>query len=105
MAINQQAGAKAVATGRRWIPDSGVMRKVLGYARHLGLTVVSHAEDNGLAGRASGTAGAAATRLGRGSAPALAGPLASARALVLYEQTGWRQHVRQGTNTNGMQPR
>src|SRR3546814_4784243 len=72
MAINQQAGAKAVATGRRWIPDSGGMRKVLGYARDLGLTVVSHAEDDGLTGRAAAPAGDAAIRRGLASGPSLA---------------------------------
>src|SRR3546814_6048083 len=87
MAINQQAGAKAVATGRRWIPDSGVMRKVLGYARDLGLTVVSHAEDDGLTGRAVATAGEAATRMGLASATSLAEPLAIARDLMLAEET------------------
>ena len=33
MAINASAGARAVATGRGWIADSGTMRKVLSYAR------------------------------------------------------------------------
>src|SRR5688572_17406592 len=47
----QAAGAKAVGTGRQWIADSGVMYRVLAYASHLGLTVISHAEDAGLAGR------------------------------------------------------
>ncbi|NWN23075.1 dihydroorotase, partial [Escherichia coli] len=42
MAINASAGARAVATGRRWIGDAGVMRKVLAYARDCGLTVIAH---------------------------------------------------------------
>ena len=52
MAIMRDAGAKAVATGRGWIGDSGVMRRVLAYARDLGLTVIAHAEDAGLTGAA-----------------------------------------------------
>ncbi|HWU72971.1 MAG TPA: dihydroorotase, partial [Sphingomonas sp.] len=64
MAIMKGAGAMAVGTGRRWIADSGVMRKVLAYARDLDLTVVAHAEDGGLTGNAVATEGEAATRLG-----------------------------------------
>ncbi|RIA36663.1 dihydroorotase [Hephaestia caeni] len=101
MAINRQAGAKAVATGRGWIADSGVMRKVLGYARDLGLTVISHAEDGGLTGRTVATAGEAATRMGLASAPSLAEPLAIARDLMLAEETGARLHVRQVTTAAG----
>src|SRR3546814_10743074 len=77
------------------------MRKVLGYARDLGLTVVSHAEDDGLTGRAVATAGEAATRMGLASAPSLAEPLAIARDLMLAEETGARLHVRQVTTAAG----
>ncbi|HVI98482.1 MAG TPA: amidohydrolase family protein [Sphingomonas sp.] len=101
MAINKQAGARAVATGRRWIADSGVMRKVLGYARDLGLAVIAHAEDGGLAANAVATAGETATRLGLASAPSLAEPLAIARDLMLAEETGARLHVRQVTTAAG----
>ena len=52
-ALMARAGAKAVATGRRWISDSGVMRRVLTYAASLGLTVIAHAEDGGLTGAVS----------------------------------------------------
>jgi dihydroorotase len=101
MAINKGAGAKAVATGRRWIADSGVMRKVLAYARDLDLAVIAHAEDAGLAGPAVATAGETATRLGLTAAPALAEPLAIARDLMLAEETGARLHVRQVTTAQG----
>lgn len=103
MAINHGAGAKAVATGRRWIGDSGVMRKVLGYARDLGLAVVAHAEDAGLAANAVATAGETATRLGLPSAPSLAEPLAIARDLMLAEETGARIHFRQVTTAAGFE--
>ena len=103
MAINKGAGARAVATGRRWIADSGVMRKVLAYARDLGLVVVTHAEDAGLAAHAVATAGETATRLGLPSAPALAEPLAIARDLMLAEETGARLHIRQVTTAQGFE--
>ncbi|WP_315760490.1 dihydroorotase [Sphingomonas sp. Y38-1Y] len=101
MAINAEAGARAVATGRRWIADAGVMARVLGYARDLGLTVVAHAEDAGLAADAVATAGETATRLGLPAAPAIAEALAIARDLMLAEQSGASIHFRQVTTAAG----
>jgi dihydroorotase len=101
MAINEAAGARAVGTGARWIADSGVMRKVLAYARDLGLTVISHAEDGGLARNAVATAGETATRLGLPAAPALAEALAIARDLMLAEETDARLHLRTVTTAAG----
>lgn len=97
-----QAGAKAVATGRGWIADSGVMRRVLSYARDLDLTVIAHAEDAGLVGGAVATDGEIATRLGLPSAPASAEALAIARDLIVVEETGARLHVRQVTTAAGL---
>lgn len=96
-ATNAEAGARAVATGRNWIADSGVMRRVLAYAQDCGLTVIAHAEDAGLAGHAVATEGETATRLGLPSAPAIAEALAVARDLMLAEQTGAAIHFRQLT--------
>ncbi|MBX3595198.1 amidohydrolase family protein [Sphingomonas sp.] len=100
-ATNAGAGARAVATGRGWIADSGVMRRVLAYARDCRLTVISHAEDGGLAGHAVATEGEAATRLGLPAAPAIAEALAVARDLILAEETGAAIHFRQVTTAAG----
>jgi dihydroorotase len=97
MAICASAGAKAVGTGRGWIADSAVMRRVLLYARDLDLAVVAHAEDGGLSRGAVATEGETATRLGLPAAPALAEVLAVARDLLLAEETGARLHLRQVT--------
>lgn len=102
LALMREAGAKAVATGRGWIADSGVMLGLLQYAAMLGLTVVAHAEDGGLAGRAAASAGEMATRLGLSSAPAEAETLAIARDLTLAELTGARLHFRQVTTRAGL---
>ena len=102
MAINRSAGARAVSTGRRWIADSGVMRKVLAYAHDLDLAVITHAEDGGLTAGAVATAGETASRLGLSAAPSLAEPLAIARDLMLAEETGARLHVRQVTTAAGL---
>ena len=97
MAICASAGAKAVGTGRHWIADSGVMLRVLAYARDLDVAVVTHAEDAGLTAGAVTTDGETATRLGLPSAPAIAEALAVARDLCLAEETGARLHIRQAT--------
>lgn len=101
MAICLSAGARAVGTGRGWIADSGVMHRVLMYARDLDVVVVTHAEDGGLAAGAVATEGETATRLGLPSAPALAEPLAIARDLMLAEETGARLHLRCVTTAAG----
>ncbi|WP_427968566.1 dihydroorotase [Altererythrobacter sp.] len=95
--LMKEAGARGVATGRRWIADSGAMLRLLQYAAMLDLVVVTHAEDGGLAGEAAATAGEMATRLGLPSAPAEAEALAVARDIALAEMTGARLHLRQVT--------
>ena len=102
LALMRDAGARAVATGRRWIGDSGTMYRLLSYAAMLGLVVVAHAEDASLTGDAVATAGEMATRLGLPSAPAEAEALAIARDLALAELTGARLHFRQVTTTKGL---
>ncbi|WP_033921322.1 dihydroorotase [Sphingomonas sp. 37zxx] len=101
MAINQEAGARAVATGRGWIADSGVMRRVLAYAADIGLTVIAHPEDAGLAAGAVATEGETATRLGLRAAPAIVESLAIARDLMLAQETGAAIHFRQVTTAGG----
>ncbi|QUM71546.1 dihydroorotase [Sphingopyxis granuli] len=95
------AGARAVATGRGRIADAGVMRRVLSYAASLGLTVIAHAEDEGLTHGAVATDGEMATRLGLASAPAVAEAMAIARDLLLVEETGAPLHIRQVTTRRG----
>ena len=101
MAICLSAGARAIGTGRRWIADSGVMHRVLAYARDLDVAVVTHAEDGGLTTGAVATSGETATRLGLPAAPAIAEALAIARDLMLAEETGARLHIRQVTTAAG----
>jgi dihydroorotase len=102
LALMREAGAKGVATGRRWIGDSGVMLRLLRYAAMLDLPVIVHAEDAGLAGEAVATAGEMATRMGLAAAPAEAEALAIARDLALAELAGARLHIRQVTTRAGL---
>jgi len=100
--LMKQAGARAVATGRGRIADAGVMRRVLAYAAALGLTVIAHAEDEGLTAGAVATDGEMATRLGLASAPAIAEAMAIARDIMLVEETGAPIHFRQVTTARGL---
>ncbi|RIV87963.1 dihydroorotase [Aurantiacibacter zhengii] len=101
IAMMREAGALAIATGRRWIADSGVMLRLLQYAAMLDMVVVTHAEDGGIAGKAAATAGEIATRLGLPSAPKEAEALALARDIALAEMSGARVHARQVTTRAG----
>ena len=100
--LMKQAGARAIATGRTRIADSGVMRRVLSYAASLGLVTIIHAEDEGLTAGAVATDGEMATRLGLSSAPAIAEGIAIARDLALVEETGAPVHFRQVTTARGL---
>jgi dihydroorotase len=102
LALMRDAGAKAVATGRGWIADSGVMLRLLRYCAMLGLVVVTHAEDAGITGSAVATAGDVATRLGLPSAPAEAEALAVARDIALAEISGAHVHFRQVTTARAL---
>ena len=102
LALMRDAGARAVATGRQWIADSGTMLRLLRYAAMLDLVVVSHAEDGGLAGQAVATAGEMAMRLGLPAAPAEAEALAAARDIALAELSGARLHLRQVTTAGAL---
>ena len=97
IALMRDAGARAVATGRHWIGDSGTMLRLLQYCAMLGMVVVSHAEDGGITGHAVATASEMATRLGLPAAPAEAEALAVARDIALAELAGARLHFRQVT--------
>jgi dihydroorotase len=100
-ALMAKAGAKAIATGRGWIADSGVMLRVLTYSASLGMTVIAHAEDGGLTRGKVATAGETATRLGLSAAPSSAEAMAISRDIALVEQSGARLHFRQVTTAAG----
>jgi len=103
IALMKEAGARGIATGRRWIADSGVMLRLMQYAAMLDLVVVSHPEDGGLTRNAAATSGEIATRLGLPSAPAEAEALALARDIVLAEMSGAQVHFRQVTTAAGFE--
>ncbi|MEW9854212.1 dihydroorotase [Novosphingobium sp. M1R2S20] len=102
IALMREAGARGVATGRRWITDSGTMLRLCQYAAMLGMKVCTHAEDAGLVGTAVATAGEMATRLGLPAAPAQAEVLAISRDLAIAEMAGAAIHFRTVTTAAGL---
>ncbi|WP_448585195.1 dihydroorotase [Thermaurantiacus sp.] len=93
LALMREAGAVAVATGRQAIADPAVMLRLLRYATGLGLVVVTHGEDAGLAAGAVATEGRIASRLGLPAAPAAAEAIGIARDLRLAREAGARLHI------------
>jgi dihydroorotase len=102
LALMQEAGAVAVATGRAAIADSAVMLRLLRYAGGLGLVTVTHPEDPALTAGAVATEGEMATRLGLPAAPAAAEALAIARDLRLAALAGAPLHIACVTTAEGV---
>jgi dihydroorotase len=102
IALMKEAGARAVATGRRWIAGSGVMLRLMRYCAMLDLPIIVHSEDHSLTGDAVATQGANATLLGLSSASAAAETLALQRDIVLASESGAHVHFRQVTTADGL---
>lgn len=102
IALMKEAGAVGVATGRKWIADSGIMLRIMRYCAALDLPVIVHSEDAGLAGNAVATEGETATLLGLSSASATTETLAISRDLLLAEESGAHVHFRQVTTARGL---
>jgi dihydroorotase len=102
IALMKEAGARGVATGRRWIADSGVMLRLMRYCAMLDLPLFMHSEDAGLADGAVATTGANATLLGLRSASPAAEALSIQRDLMLAEESGAHIHFRQVTTMRGL---
>lgn len=102
IALMKEAGAVGVATGRKWIADSGIMLRIMRYCTALDLPVIVHSEDAGLAGGAVATQGETATLLGLSSASPVTETLAISRDLLLAEESGAHIHFRQVTTERGL---
>ena len=102
IALMKEAGARGVATGRRWIADSGIMLRIMRYCAALDLPVFVHSEDAGLAGNAVATDSETATLLGLSSASPITEALSIMRDLLLAEESGAHVHFRQVTTARGL---
>lgn len=102
IALMKDAGARGVATGRRWVSDSGIMLRLMRYCAMLDLPLFVHSEDAGFAGNAVATTGTNATLLGLPAASSTAEMLAIQRDLTLAEESGAHVHFRQVTTARGL---
>ncbi len=102
IALMKEAGAVAVATGRSWISDSGIMLRIMRYCAALKLPVFVHSEDSGLAGNAVATQSETSTLLGLPSASPITEALSIARDLLLAEESGAHVHFRQVTTERSL---
>ncbi|NTW27771.1 MAG: dihydroorotase [Coriobacteriia bacterium] len=86
-------GAVAFSDDGRGVQNSGMMRRIMDYAKAFGTTVISHCEDEALAGRGVVNEGVVSTRLGLPGWPAAAEETQVARDIRLCELTGCRLHL------------
>ena len=89
----REAGAVACSDDGRPIESAETMRRALEYARAVGIPIVCHEEDRGLAGSGSMHEGETATRLGLRGIPAAAETVMVRRDVELAAATGGRAHL------------
>jgi dihydroorotase len=93
MAEMRDAGIVAVSDDGKPLMNSGLMRRVMEYARTFDLPVVQHAEDLGLSAGGVMHEGEWSTRLGLRGQPSAAESVMVARDIDLCQWTGARYHV------------
>jgi len=85
-------GAVAFSDDGRGVQDTGMMRLAMDYAKQFDAVIVSHTEDEALAGKGVVNEGVVSTRLGLPGWPAAAEEIQVARDIALAELTGCRVH-------------
>ncbi len=91
----REAGAVAMASGRRGVASSLVLRRAMAYGRDFGLLICQHVEDPDLARGGVMNEGALAARLGLPGIPRQAEVIMLERDIRLVELTGARYHAMQ----------
>jgi dihydroorotase len=87
------AGAVAVSDDGRPIPNAGVMRRAMQYARDFDLPVVDHCEDKSLSSGGVMNEGRISLLLGLKGIPALAEEIDAVRDILLAKETDARLHI------------
>ncbi|MDR3591811.1 MAG: dihydroorotase [Negativicutes bacterium] len=88
-----QAGAVAVSDDGHYVGSARLLRTGLEYAGMFGGTIISHAEEETLAGDGFMHEGAVSAMLGLRGRPAVSEDIAVARDIMLAEYTGTRIHI------------
>jgi dihydroorotase len=87
------AGAVAVSDDGRPVPNSGMMRRAMEYARDFDLPVVDHCEDKSLSSGGVMHEGKISLLLGLKGMPALAEEIDAVRDIILAKETGAHIHI------------
>jgi dihydroorotase len=87
------AGAVAVSDDGRPIPNAGMMRRAMEYAKDFDLPVVDHCEDKSLSSGGVMHEGKISLLLGLKGMPALAEEIDAVRDILLAKETGARIHI------------
>lgn len=103
MAELKDVGAVAVTDDGLDIRSSRVFRRVLEYARMVGLPYMAHCEDHDLAEGGAMNEGFTATSMGIPGIPKAAEEIAIMRAIRLGEMTGAHVHIQHITSARGME--
>jgi dihydroorotase len=87
------AGAVAVSDDGRPVPNAGMMRRAMEYAKDFDLPVVDHCEDKSLSSGGVMHEGKVSLLLGLKGMPALAEELDAVRDIILAKETGAHIHI------------
>jgi dihydroorotase len=89
----KSAGAVAVSDDGRPVPNAGIMRRAMQYARDFDLPVIDHCEDKSLSHGGVMHEGRVSLLLGLKGMPALAEEIDAVRDIILAEETGAHIHI------------
>ncbi len=103
MGILHEAGAIAFSDDGKTVKNSGVMRRALDYAKAFGFLLISHCEDEDLAGSGVMHEGLVSTELGLAGIPALSEELIIERDIRLAELTKSRIHIAHVSTARGVE--
>ena len=87
------AGAVAVSDDGRPVPNAGIMRRAMQYARDFDLPVIDHCEDKSLSSGGVMHEGRISLLLGLKGMPALAEDIDAVRDIILAKDTGAHVHI------------
>lgn len=87
------AGAVAVSDDGRPVPNAGIMRRAMQYAKDFNLPVIDHCEDKSLSSGGVMHEGRVSLLLGLKGMPALAEDIDAVRDIILAQDTGSHVHI------------
>jgi dihydroorotase len=99
----KSAGAVAVSDDGRPVPNAGIMRRAMQYAKDFDLPVVDHCEDKSLSSGGVMHEGKLSLLLGLKGMPALAEEIDVVRDIILAKDTGAHIHIAHVSTMGGIE--